>query len=400
MNKNILKTGVQDFIKNNYNTDILSVLLSKPVFPDISHKELAQQLTGKKKAGEKLPTWFKASGIYYPPSVNLEQTSSEITARYKAGLVSGKRMADLTGGFGVDAYFFSKAIPCLIHCEWDMELHEIVKHNAKVLDISQVDFRYADGLAFLEESEKTFDWLYLDPGRRDAVKKKVFLLSDCEPDVTLYLDLLLSKSKRSMIKTSPMLDLSAGIEQLKKVREIHVVAVSNEVKELLWILQKDAVRDDILIKTVNLTKTGEDKFEFMWKEEALAVSTFSPPLQFLYEPNSAILKAGAFKMTGKSFGVAKLQEHSHLYTSEQLLPFPGRVFKIEEVLPFSKKNLRKYKGMKANVTTRNFPQSVARIRKQFSLLDGGNIYLFFTTDQQGERIVMQCSKITTSDIPS
>ncbi|WP_229732460.1 class I SAM-dependent methyltransferase [Muriicola marianensis] len=375
----------------------MSVLLSKPAFDDISSKELAQQLSGKKKAKDKLPTWFRTPGIYYPPGINLEQTSSEITARYKARLVSGNKMADLTGGFGVDTFFFSEQIPDLIHCECDEELHQIAKHNAVALCQKQTDFLCADGMAFLQQTEKTFDWLFLDPGRRDAGKKKVFLLSECEPNVTLYLDLLLSKAERVMIKASPMLDLSAGIKELQHVRSIHVVAVENEVKEILWILQKGSAPEEISVKTVNLTKDREEKFDFKWQEEAVTDADFSPPLNYLYEPNSAILKAGAFKLIGNSMRIYKLHEQSHLYTSEQLVPFPGRVFKVEKVMPANKKHLGPLKGQKVNVTTRNFPMTVAQIRKKFSFKDGGDIYLFFTTDYLGKNIAIQCSKIIEED---
>jgi hypothetical protein len=392
LNKAILKTGVQDFTKNNYNTDILSVLLSRPVFADISQQELAQQLEGVKKAESKLPTWFSAKGIYYPTGVQMEQTSSEITAAYKAGLVTGKWLADLTGGFGVDTFFFSQRIPNVVSCEQEGELHEIAKHNAQVLGHSQVDFRHQDGIDFLQTSGRVFDWIYLDPGRRDDGAKKVFLLSDCQPDILQHLDLLLEKSEHLLIKTSPMLDLSAGIGQLKKVEEIHVVAVRNEVKELLWILGKETGKEDIRIKTINLTPAGDETFEFLRTEEPDAECRFSLPAKFLYEPNSAILKAGAFKLLCPAFGVDKIQEHSHLYTSEVLMDFPGRTFRIKKVYPYNRKTLRPFKGKKANVTTRNFPETVAQIRKKLDLKDGGDIYLFFTTNNLGERIVIQCIK--------
>ncbi|WP_239530945.1 class I SAM-dependent methyltransferase [Muriicola jejuensis] len=378
----------------------MSVLLSKPVFPDISPQELAQQLSGKNKAKNKLPTWFQKPGIYYPPNVNLEQTSSEITGRYKAELVRGETMADLTGGFGVDTYFFSKAVPLLIHCELDEELHEIAQHNAKVLGVSQVQFHHGDGIAFLKQTDKTFDWIFLDPGRRTSSNKKVFLLSDCEPDVILHRDLLLHKGAQVMVKTSPMLDLKAGIEQFGSVAEIHVVAVENEVKELLWILQKDATQEKIEITAVNLTKGRKESLEFRWIDERSAACSFGPPLDYLYEPHSALLKAGAFKTVCKTYAVDKLHEHSHLYTSREHLSFPGRSFRIDQVIPFNKKNLRRLKGEKANVSARNFPLSVAGIRKKFGIKDGGEVYLFFTTNNIGENIVIQSSKISSPDIPT
>ncbi|MEY8020062.1 class I SAM-dependent methyltransferase [Muriicola sp. SD30] len=396
MNRNILKTGVQSFIKNNYDTDIVSVLLSKPNFPEISQQELAQQLEGKKKAKQKLPTWFKTPGIYYPEKVNLEQTSSEKTAEYKAALVSGNRLADLTGGFGVDTYFFSRKLPHITHCEIDPELHEIVSHNATSLGIDNVDFRSEDGIEFLRNTSLGFDWIYIDPSRRDESKNKVFQLSDCTPDVVMHLDLLLSKAQAIMIKTSPLLDLSAGIGQLKHVDVIHIIAVSNEVKELLWILRNDKPVSDIKIRTVNFMKNEQQAFQFYRAEEKITKCSYTAPQTFLYEPNSAILKAGGFRSMCGAFQVNKLHEHSHLYTSESLLPFPGRVFKIIETTPFNKKSMKRFKGVKANVSTRNFPESVAGIRKKFQLKDGGDSYLFFTTNNKDQRIVIQCTKDTSS----
>ncbi|NNK10208.1 MAG: class I SAM-dependent methyltransferase, partial [Flavobacteriaceae bacterium] len=326
----------------------------------------------------------------------LEQTSSEKTAAYKASLLKGNRVADLSGGFGVDSYFFSREVPHVTYCEIDPELHEITSQNAKALGIDNVDYRCTDGIAFLSKTATEFDYIYLDPSRRDQDKKKVFQLSDCSPDVILNLELLLNKAGVVIIKTSPLLDLSAGIEQLQEVTEIHVVAVENEVKELLWVLRKERLKDEVEIKAVNLTKQGQQLFKFDQSEEQTASCSFSNPLTYLYEPNSAILKAGAFKAICAAYAVKKLHEHSHLYTADSLLTFPGRVFKIEEILPYNNKALKKFKGSKANVSIRNFPESVARIRKRFQIKDGGKLYLFFTINKDDQRIVIQCTK----DIPS
>ncbi|QBA63845.1 class I SAM-dependent methyltransferase [Muriicola soli] len=396
MNKNILKTGLQDFIENNYNTDIVSVLLSKPRFLQISAQELGQQLYGKKKAEEKLPTWFKTPGIYYPNRVQLEQTSSEITAAHKASMLSGNQVADLSGGFGVDTYFFSRKIPRVTYCEIDPELNEIVRQNATALGINNVDFHCADGIEFLKNTATEFDWIYLDPSRRDQDKKKVFQLADCSPDVILHRDLLLRKAGAVMIKTSPLLDLSAGIEQLKEVAEIHVVAVDNEVKELLWILRKDSPNKEVKITAVNFTKSEQQVFEFERNKEKIASCSFSDPLTYLYEPNSAVLKAGAFKAICRAHDVKKLHEHSHLYTSDALISFPGRVFRIEEIKPYNSAVLKTIKGSKVNVSTRNFPERVAAIRKKFKLKDGGDKYLFFTINKDNQRIVIQCTKDISS----
>jgi 16S rRNA G966 N2-methylase RsmD len=392
LNENILNTGVQLFIENNLNADILSVLLSGPIFKGISQKEIAQQIEGKKKAQTKLPSWYNTPGVYYPKKVNLEQTSSEITAIYKAGLVTGKYLADLTGGFGVDAYFFSHSMEKVVHCEWDQELHAIVNHNAKAMGAGKIEFICGDGIEFLKKNTMPLDWVYLDPSRRDDSSKKVFQLSDCMPDVSLHQELILEHSKAAMIKTSPLLDITAGLAQLQKVHEVHVVAVNNEVKELLWLLRQEEPPRDVLIKTVNLRKKTTEVFEFYSLDEKKAISSYAPPAFYLYEPNSAILKSGGFKILGVQLGLNKLHEHSHLYTSESLLEFPGRAFKIEQVMSFNKKSMRSLKNIRANVTTRNFPETVASLRSQFRIKDGGDIYLFFTTNNVGERIVVQCIK--------
>lgn len=393
MNKNILNTGVQVFIENNLNADILSVLLSGSRFKDISQKELVQQIESKKKAKSKLPTWFNTPLIYYPNKLHIEQTSSEITARYKANLVAGKTLADLTGGFGVDAYFFSQKMGRVYHCEWDKELCQIVSHNTSKLSVDNMETHCVDGIEFLKSTELKFDWIYVDPDRRDISKNKVYKLEDCTPNISLHIDLIFSRTDQLLIKTSPLLDISAGLFALQQVHEIHVVAVNNEVKELLWILKTAAVLGDIPVKTINITNRGDEVFTFYWQKEKQAISDFSKPLQYLYEPNAAVLKSGGFKILGATTGLKKLHEHSHLYTSDTLIEFPGRTFEVLQTIPYNKKNMKAFKNLKANVTTRNFPESVAQLRKHYKILDGGDHYLFFTTDNTEKRILIKCRKI-------
>jgi hypothetical protein len=393
LNKNILNTGVQVFIENNLNADILSVMLSGPTFQEISQKQLVQQIESKKKAQSKLPTWFNTPLIYYPNKLHIEQTSSEITARYKASLVAGKTLADLTGGFGVDAYFFSQKMSRVYHCEWDKELCQIVSHNNSKLRVDNMETRCIDGIEFLKNTELEFDWIYLDPSRRDISKNKVYKLEDCTPNISLHIDLIFSRTKQLLLKTSPLLDLTAGLSELQQVHEIHVVAVNNEVKELLWILKNAAVPGDLPVKTINITNKGDEVFNFYWQKEKQAISDFSKPLRYLYEPNAAVLKSGGFKILGVTLGLKKLHEHSHLYTSDTLIEFPGRTFEVLQTIPYNKKNMKVFKNLKANVTTRNFLESVAQLRKQYKILDGGNHYLFFTTDSTEKRILIKCRKI-------
>ncbi|MDO6518312.1 class I SAM-dependent methyltransferase [Zobellia uliginosa] len=392
MNKNILNTGVQNFILKNLNTDIMSVLLKKPYFELVSNKELAEQLESRKKSAKKLNTWFSTSNIYYPNKLNIEQTSSEITARYKSEIVSGKSLVDLTGGFGVDSYFFSKRIDRVFHCEINKNLSEIASHNFEVLGTDNIETKAESGLEFIRNSERNFDWIYIDPSRRNDIKQRVFLLSDCQPDVIENLDLLFSKTEHILIKTAPLLDISAGINELKHIKEIHIVALNNEVKELLWVLER-GFKGEVTVKTVNKTRLDDQRFSFGLEQERNCDSSFSLPLSYLYEPNAAILKSGAFKTIGHNYQLKKLQEHTHLYTSDELIDFPGRRFKIEKALPYNKKILKRNAIRKANITTRNFPDSVADIRKKLSIKDGGEHYIFFATNLEKKATVIIGSKV-------
>ena len=370
----------------------MSVLLKKIDFKGITAKELAQQIEAKKKCKDKLPTWYTAPNIYYPHKVSIEQTSSETTAQYKAEIVDGKSLLDLTGGFGVDSYFFSKKIGQVFHCEMDEELSKIASHNFDVLGAKNIQTFSKNGLEFLKESSQKFDWIYIDPSRRNDAKGKVFMMADCLPNVPEHMELLFRKTDTILMKTSPLLDFSIGIRELQFVKEIHIVAVKNEVKELLWILERGYL-NDISIKTINLTKSARATFDFVLSEEKKAIAEYALPQNYLYEPNAAILKSGAFKTVGNCFGLRKLQEHTHLYTSNELLLFAGRRFKIEQTVPYNKKNIQKLGVQKANITTRNFPESVATIRKKFKITDGGDIYLFFTTDMDGDYVTIKCSKL-------
>lgn len=391
MNKHILNTGVQEFIRNNSTTDIVSVILKGSEFPGVDNKELAEQIETRERCREKLPSWFNTPNIYYPKKLNIEQTSSEITAQHKAKIVHGNSLIDLTGGLGVDSYFFSQELDQVTYCEIDKDLAEIAQHNFKALGRTNIDTHTGDGLAYLMKLNLNPDWIYIDPSRRNDIKGKVFLLSDCLPNVPENLDLLLKSAKNFMIKTSPLLDIAAGLRELKSVKEIHIISIKNEVKELLWILESGFEQEPIL-KTVNLLPSGREEFNFLMSDEKEAFPKYSEPLDYLYEPNSPILKSGAFKLIAIRYGLLKLHEHSHVYTGDALIPFPGRRFKIEQQLPFNKRAAQNLGITKANITTRNFPLPVAEIKKRLKIKDGGDVYLFFTTNMHGEKIILRCSK--------
>ncbi|WP_317168459.1 THUMP-like domain-containing protein [Costertonia aggregata] len=369
----------------------MAVLFKKSIFDGVANKEIVQQLESKKKCKNKLPTWFNTKGIYYPKKIHIEQTSSEITAKYKASLVDGASLLDFTGGLGVDSYFFSKKIDSITHLEINDELSSIAAYNFNVLKQGNITTICENGISYLQASKKEFDVIYLDPSRRNKAEQKVFLLSDCMPNVPRYLELLFKSSETILVKTSPLLDFSNGIQELKYVKQIHVVAIENEVKELLWLLEK-GFTDDILIKTINIKKNENEAFDFKFLEENKATTRFDTPLKYLYEPNAAILKSGAFRLLGEKLNLSKLHEHTHLYTSVVALHFPGRCFNIVQTVPYNKKAIKTLGLKKANITTRNFPESVLEIRKKSKIKDGGFDYLFFCTNKENNLIVIHCRK--------
>jgi hypothetical protein len=370
----------------------MSVLLKKPLFEAVSNKELVEQLIARNKCRTKLPSWHKTPSIYYPNKPSLEQTSSEITARYKAEIASGKSLVDLTGGFGVDSYFFSSRFESVTHCEIDEGLSEIASYNFKILGRNNVKCLAIDGIAFLEATETQFDWIYVDPSRRHDHKGKVFRLEDCAPNIPEHIDLLFRKTKKLLIKTSPLLDITAGIEALKNVKEIHVVAVDNEVKELLWVLENEFA-DEIEITAINFKKSRREYFRFLRSEEANLVPTYAMPLAYLYEPNAAIMKSGAFKSIANCFKLDKLHEHTHLYTANALIDFPGRRFRVEGVFSLKGDEFRQLGIRKANISTRNFKESVGAVRKKYNISEGGDIYLFFCVTMGGMPAIIQCSQL-------
>ncbi|OBX21478.1 MULTISPECIES: THUMP-like domain-containing protein [Bizionia] len=392
MNVAILNTENQEFIDAHLESDSTKLLFGKAPHTSASIKELVAQIEAKKRSKTKLPSWFKTPLIYYPNKLNIEQTSSEDTAQYKASLVSGESLLDITGGFGVDCYYFAKTVQRVIHCEINNSLSEIVTYNFKQLQVTNIQTISEDGIGFLKSQKTGFDWIYIDPSRRHDSKGKVFFLKDCLPSVPDHLDDLFKHTNNLLIKTAPLLDISSGIQELKAVKEIHVVGLNNEVKELLWILE-NGYEGSIAIKTINLNKNQNQTFNFQLNQETLAQATYSLPKQYLYEPNPAILKSGAFNSVSNQLQLDKLHQHTHLYTSNDLVDFPGRSFEIVGIVPYNKKAVKKLGITQANITTRNFPDAVATIRKKLKIADGGDTYLFFATNMQEERIGIICKKV-------
>lgn len=391
MNKDILNTGIQDFIKNNLTTDTMSVLLQKPLFDSLTNKELVEQIESTKKAKEKLPTWFNTKRIYYPKKLHIEQTSSELTADYKSKLIPASKIADLSGGLGVDTYYFSKQADEVDHFELNPELAFIVKHNFKVLKTTNINSFNKDGIASVLNSVKIYDLIYIDPDRRDQNKKRVFFLSDCLPNVPKYLNSLFDRAPNILVKTSPLLDISQGLKELSGVKEIIALAVKNDLKELLWVLEK-GFSGDPLIRAVNLNADQEEYKEYFIREQA-TLASIGPIENYLYEPNVSLLKSGMFKSIANHYKLSKLHSNTQLYTSSELIGFPGRRFKIKEVINYNKKNLKAFENTKANVSCRNFKSTVALIRKKHRIKDGGALYLFFTTNYKNQAVVVVTEKL-------
>ena len=392
MNLSILNPQVQQFIALNIDSAISKLGLQKNPFPEVEWHLILNQIAAKSKAKSKLPTWFSTPNIIYPNKISVEQTSSETTALYKASIVTGENLIDLTGGFGVDDFYFSKKIKNVVHCEINSELSNLVAHNFKQLECYNITNYCEDSFETISKLNTKWDWIYIDPSRRNDAKGKVFMLKDCLPNVPENLAFYFKKTKSILIKTAPILDLSAGISELNYIKKIHIIAVDNEVKELLWELSLD-YKGSITIKTVNLFKEKKETFDFVLDTNQLQPN-FSLPLKYIYEPNSAIMKSGGFDQVGLFYKVNKLHKHSHLYTSNELKEFPGRVFEIQNSFTFSKSTMKHYlENQKANITTRNFPETVENIRKKWKIKDGGNQYCFFTTDENNTKIVLICNKI-------
>lgn len=386
----LLSPQVQDFIHQNLKADIQKLILKGSPFSNIPIQELAIQIESKNKSEKKLPKWFKTKGILFPPKLNLEQASSELTAKYKASLIGKGQLIDLTGGFGIDDFAFAERANQVFHCEINEELSEIVKHNAQVFEKKNIEFIIGDSQKFLEKIDRIAT-IFVDPSRRKD-SGRVFLLKDCEPDVLKHQDNYLQKAEKVIIKAAPMLDISAALKDLKQVSEVHILSVNNECKELLFVLKKSPASS---IKYHCALLKGEETkvYEFDEKQERELEIQPQKLQNYLYEPDAAILKAGFFKSLCPKFGVDKIHQHSHLYTSTELkTDFPGKIFKVIQTFNFHQ--FTKSKDLaKANVVTRNFNLKPEEIRKKFKIKDGGEDFLFFTTNYKNNPIVIHAKKV-------
>jgi 16S rRNA G966 N2-methylase RsmD len=367
---------LQQFVIDHENDDEKNLVLKHKVILGVPSSHIASQIAGRRKSRTKIPSLYSTPNIIYPPGINLEQCSSEATAKFKAVQLNGDTFADLTGGFGIDTFFFSKKFKTAHYVESNTDLVQIVEHNHVQLQASNIQYHTTTAEIFLQTTDLRFDLMYIDPSRRATGNQKVFKLSDCEPNVISLQDSIFKKTEKLLIKVSPLLDLHQGLKELRYVSKVFVVSVDNECKEVLFLCEKNGDHEPV-IEAVNITHDNIDLFSFYFSDERKAEVQFSDPLLYLYEPNASILKAGAFKSIGYNFPLKKIHPSTHLYTADVMMEnFPGRIFKIQGYVKLKPDILTQYfADNKANITTRNYPLTPEQLKKKTGLSDGGEKYL-------------------------
>lgn len=379
MGKEILNPEIQNYITANLNSDLHTLLLKKSPFSEVSMQEIVQQIKGKQVAQKKFPFLLK-EGIIFPPQLNLEQSSSEKTAVYKSSLIKGKKIIDITSGFGIDAYYLSQSFEEITLIEQNQDLIEIVEHNWNILG-KKATFINQKLEEFLDQNSEFFDVIYLDPARRDDHKNKVFLLEDLSPNILEIQEKLLAMAGQVIIKLSPLIDLTYLVSALPDIFRIDIIALKNDVKEVVVFLSKEK-RSEIICNCVNL-ESDEHTFTFPIGAEENALAEYSEPEKFIYIPNHSVLKAGIFNLIAERFNLKKLHPNTHLYTShEKRADFPGRIIEMETI---DSKQIKKKDQF--NIISKNYPLKPDEIKKKYHLKDGGNSYLIFTQSKKGKIIL-------------
>ncbi|MEN9918644.1 MAG: hypothetical protein RL662_1080 [Bacteroidota bacterium] len=388
----------KDFIQQHESDDLRQLALRTHSFTKLDMPYVLQQIGGRQVAKHKLPYWYAHQDIIYPAHLSMEQCSSELTARYKARLCKGATLVDLTGGLGVDFSFMAQNMHQAVYVEVQQRLADLAKHNFEVLNLANIQVVESDAVAYLSLLTTLQDTIYIDPARRSVSGRKTVFIEDCTPNLKEIDGLLTAKARRTIIKLSPMLDISHVLDSLEGISEIHILSVGNECKELLVIKnQAQPANGSVSIHCVNLlNETNKQSFSFTTKEEVdLSISYAQTVEAYLYEPNSSIMKSGAYKSVAVAFGIKKLNPNSHLYTSDRYIQnFPGRRFSVQQLVSPSKKDLKIHLAniSKANITVRNYPMSVAEVRKHTKLKEGGDDYIFATTLLNDKKILILCKK--------
>jgi len=401
MNPLLLAEEVQVFLRSRVKQDPGALALQKSPFPGISPAELATQLDSRQRSKYKLPSWYHTEGIYYPKRLAIEQSSSELTAFHKTSLLLPElHILDLTGGFGVDSFAFAPSARSVVYCERNIELAAIVEHNAAVMGVHRLECVAGDGLVYLQEcADDQFDLIYLDPARRQG-SRKVFRLEDCEPNILELLPLLFKKSPEIMVKLAPMMDIREAIRSLPGLYEVQVVSVDGECKELLCRISRAKEQENLHPVTITATalsssnKAAKKLLSFSPPQEQQAEVQFGPPQQYLYEPDAALLKAGAFRFTAGHYGLHKLHLNTHLYTGDTILEdFIGKVTRITSVMSYA--DFKKTKPPPSgNVIARNFPLKADEIRKKHRIPESKDQNLYFCTNMEEKLLVIQTIPIS------
>ncbi|MFR9166435.1 MAG: class I SAM-dependent methyltransferase [Dysgonomonas sp.] len=385
------------FIREHENDGVRQLMLQSSRYPDIDVHFAVTQIDARKIARSKIPSWYANPQVLYPKHLSLEQASSEKTAEYKASLCkNGREFVDLTGGLGVDFSFMSRQFEHAVYVEKQRELTELASHNFKAFGLENVEVVNLDAESYLRKMNPV-DTIYIDPSRRNKSGSRTVRIEDCVPDLNDIKNLLLNKSEQTIIKLSPMLDISLALDSLDYINAVHVVSVNNECKELLFV-RGDDKNTDRSFCCVNLLNDGTiERYTFDRESEKSSQPLYADDVdRYLYEPNASIMKAGGYKSVSLDFSLNKLHTNSHLYTSDHLLEsFPGRVFSVKNVFGFSKNDLKKNLRdiPKANVTVRNFPISVDDIRRKTMIKEGGEIYIFATTLADERKVLIVCDKV-------
>lgn len=380
-----------EFIRIHADEDVRQLAFLGKKHPEVDMTYALDQIAGRQKARAKIPSWAAIDGIVYPPHLSMEQCSSEKTARYKAQIAGkGTKIVDLTAGFGVDMAFMSAGFNEAVHVEQQPQLCAISSENYKRLELNHIQTICSDGVEYLHQMEHA-DLIFIDPARRDQHGSRTYGIADCTPNILKIIDEMLEKSQRVIIKLSPMLDWQKAVNDVGHVSEVHIVSVGNECKELLLVVEK--AEAPLKIYCVN----DDTIFNYTFNDEIGVFYSGSTPEKYLYEPNASIMKAGCFDLISKRFDIYQPDANSHLYISDKIVEgFPGRGFVIDRVCTMNKKELKEaLTGIdKANIATRNFPLSVADLRKRLKLKDGGEVYIFATTDAKRGHLLMVCRKIS------
>lgn len=389
----MLSQETKDFIAAHRNEDVRSLALQARRYPNIDMHEAVSQIEGWQLAKEKLPQWAATDGLLYPPRISMEQCSSQATAEYKSSIVKGELLCDISGGFGIDCSYMAQKFERAIYIERNTNLCNIAQSNFGILNLSHIEIINAHSEEIIETLPHC-DWIYADPARRDINGGKVVALANCEPNIPLLEEKLMKHCNKAMIKCSPMLDITAACRELHHVSEVHIVAVNNECKELLLILSSNNTNSPITINCVNIIKGCKQCFSSTLGENSDTLYAKHVG-DYLYEPNVAIQKGGCNDALSQAFGIEKLHPNSQLFTSLNFVnDFPGRTFIVEGICSFSKSNIKNLLGgiKQANITVRNFPDTVQGLRKRLKIAEGGDIYIFATTLINGEKALIRCRK--------